>query len=400
MKAHVAVVLTARPDGGGKYRYSLSILEAVLRLGKAGGRVSVLCWDPCWASQLNAGDARVYLCSRGVVGRAVRKGVNALPGTEGLWRVAGGWIHPLLRLLRSLHADLVLYPGNDPFAYESPDPALAPVFDLMHRYEPSFPEVSGEGIPGKRDVHYRRLCRYARGLLVDSELGKTHVVESYGADPRKVFVLPYVTPPYIQHHRDRVDPVRKFGLPPDYVFYPAKLWKHKNHAGLLQALALLRSRGLIVPAVLSGAPGNAIQDVERLISDLQLDGQVRYLAQVDDADLVGLYQHARAMVMPTFFGPTNIPPLEAFALGCPVVTSGIYAMPEQLGDAALFCDPHSVEDLADKISRLWVDPALRRLLVERGYAHARQWNQEHFNARLENIIGACLEGPMALGARQ
>ena len=51
--------------------------------------------------------------------------------------------------------------------------------------------------------------------------------------------------------------------------------------------------------------------------------------------MISFYKYAVALVMPTFFGPTNIPPLEAFALGCPVITSNIYGIPEQVGDAAL-----------------------------------------------------------------
>jgi len=49
------------------------------------------------------------------------------------------------------------------------------------------------------------------------------------------------------------------------------------------------------------------------------------------------------MIMPTFFGPTNIPPLEAIAVGCPVAVSNIYGMPHQLGDAALYFNPTRVE---------------------------------------------------------
>ena len=80
------------------------------------------------------------------------------------------------------------------------------------------------------------------------------------------------------------------------------------------------------------------------------------------------YRRARAMVMPTFFGPTNIPPLEAFALGCPVAVSNIYGIPEQVGDAALLFDPNSVEEIADCIERLWQDDALCASLISKGHA--------------------------------
>ena len=92
--------------------------------------------------------------------------------------------------------------------------------------------------------------------------------------------------------------------------------------------------------------------------------------------------------MPTFFGPTNIPPLEAFEVGCPVATSRIYGVPEQLGNAALLFDPHSIEEIHDCLVRLWVDNSLCADLAERGREHARRWGPQQFAARFREIIGA------------
>jgi glycosyltransferase involved in cell wall biosynthesis len=91
--------------------------------------------------------------------------------------------------------------------------------------------------------------------------------------------------------------------------------------------------------------------------------------------------------MPTFFGPTNIPPLEAFELGCPVATSRIYGVPEQLGDAALLFDPHSIEEIHDCLVRLWMDNSLCDDLAQRGRERARKWGPEQFAARFRDIVG-------------
>jgi glycosyltransferase involved in cell wall biosynthesis len=94
--------------------------------------------------------------------------------------------------------------------------------------------------------------------------------------------------------------------------------------------------------------------------------------------------------MPTHFGPTNIPPLEAFLVGCPVAVSGIYGIPEQVGDAALLFDPESVEEIAKCIERLWTDDALCVMLAAQGKQRAAAWGQEQFNARLREIIDVVL----------
>ena len=78
--------------------------------------------------------------------------------------------------------------------------------------------------------------------------------------------------------------------------------------------------------------------------------------------------------------------MEENALGCPVAVSNVYAMPEQLGDAALYFDPSSVTEIAEAIEILWTDEALCVELRERGFIQASKWNQSHFNKRLYNIV--------------
>ena len=114
---------------------------------------------------------------------------------------------------------------------------------------------------------------------------------------------------------------------------------------------------------------------------------IQFLGYVPDSDMPGLYKRARALVMPTFFGPTNIPPLEAFAAGAPAATSDIYAVRDQLGDAALWFDPRSTDQIRDTLVQLWTDDALCADLVARGQKHAENRGRPQFNARLAEIVG-------------
>ena len=90
--------------------------------------------------------------------------------------------------------------------------------------------------------------------------------------------------------------------------------------------------------------------------------------------------------MPTFFGPTNIPPLEAFACGCPVAVSNIYGMPEQVGDAGLLFNPRSDVEIADTIYKLWTDNDIIKNLINMGHQKNKEWGQTQFNQRLLEII--------------
>jgi glycosyltransferase involved in cell wall biosynthesis len=114
--------------------------------------------------------------------------------------------------------------------------------------------------------------------------------------------------------------------------------------------------------------------------------QIRYLGYVPDEDMSAMYAGAAALVMPTFFGPTNIPVLEAWAFGCPVLTSDIRGIREQVGDAAVLADPRSVEAIAEGIERLWTDDGLRRRLVERGRQRLSAYTPEDYRRRLIDIV--------------
>jgi len=175
-----------------------------------------------------------------------------------------------------------------------------------------------------------------------------------------------------------------------YIFYPAQMWRHKNHKNLVRAIAHLHEKGLVVNAIFCGARKEGFQEILEEIQSNGLTNQVRHLDYVDESILVELYRRAVALVMPTYFGPTNIPPLEAFELGCPVAISNAYAMPEQVGEAALLFDPSSVEEIASAIERLWTDEALRLDLIEKGRRRAREWNQAAFTDRFYRIVDLVL----------
>jgi glycosyltransferase involved in cell wall biosynthesis len=91
--------------------------------------------------------------------------------------------------------------------------------------------------------------------------------------------------------------------------------------------------------------------------------------------------------MPTFFGPTAIPPVEAWSLGCPVITSDIRGIREQMGDAALLVDPRSVESIAAGIVRVWKEQALRKELVARGRERLTSYYSERLCGALASYPG-------------
>jgi glycosyltransferase involved in cell wall biosynthesis len=387
----IGLYLGFPPEGGGAFQYAQSILSALLSLPASGYRVVVAHSHPAWASRLEVCGASIERVPvhEGLADRIVKAGLRfGFPLAP--WRAMAAHIHPLTSRLRNADCDLWIFPAQDIWTYAVPVPAVGVVHDLMHRYESRFPEVSNFGLYRRRERHYRRLCHHASGVLVDSELGKRQLIESYAPSPDRVHVLPYVAPAYMHAGIPPPGFDGRYRLPGQFLFYPAQFWEHKNHLRLLEAMAMLRPELPDLHLVLAGSPKNAYHRVREATTQLGLSDRVLVLGYVPDEDMPELYRRALALVMPTFFGPTNIPPLEAMAVGCPMAVSNIYAMPEQVGDAALLFDPRSADGIAASIRRLASEPDLRHRLATAGRERAQQWGQSQFNARFGAIIESIL----------
>src|SRR6202008_1593978 len=110
--------------------------------------------------------------------------------------------------------------------------------------------------------------------------------------------------------------LRKYELRKNYLFYPAQVWSHKNHVNLLLAAAALkREHQIDLPVVFVGSNKGNEEYGRQFAAQLQPSMEVAFLGFVPLEDLVALYRGAFALAYVTFFGPENLPPLEAFALG-------------------------------------------------------------------------------------
>ena len=112
---------------------------------------------------------------------------------------------------------------------------------------------------------------------------------------------------------------------------------------------------------------------------------MRILGYVDEEELIGLYQHAHALVYLSRFGPENLPPLEAFALGCPVVVADVPGAAEQIGDAGLVVDADDPSAVADAIQRVGT-PRERARLVKAGKARAAAWTTDDYLRGLVSFL--------------
>jgi glycosyltransferase involved in cell wall biosynthesis len=296
-----------------------------------------------------------------IVARAVRL---VLPPSDPQNR----WSAKMDSLIREQQIDVLWFLGQD--GAGASVPYITTVWDLAHRSRPYFPEVSITGWDWEgREQTFRSILPRASFIVTGTNAGKSEIVHYYGVNPENVIVVPFPAPTFASEDRrcGILDIRKKYGIRGDFLIYPAQFWPHKNHVNLLIALALLRqSKGMVMEMVFTGSDKGNAEYVLGKINELGLHDQVHMLGFVPREDLRALYSNAMALTFASFFGPDNIPPLEAFALGCPVIASRVSGADEQLGDAALLFDPADPEGLASAILTMSQDQQLRAKLIQKG----------------------------------
>ena len=267
-------------------------------------------------------------------------------------------------------------------------PCFTIVWDLQHRLQPWFPEVSAGREWISRDRNYERTLGRAARVIVGTTVGQREASSFYRVPEQNIRVLPHPAPAFaLEAGRSEASPAgEKLARGRPYLFYPAQFWPHKDHVTALRALRTLKNRGLDLRLVLCGSDKGNRGWVEAECSRLGLARDVEFEGFVTRERLVALYRDAFALVYPSWFGPENLPPLEAFAIGCPVVAASVPGSEEQLGDAALLFETGDEVSLATAIEGLWSDPSLRSRLIEAGYDRARSFTPLHFARGLLEII--------------
>jgi glycosyltransferase involved in cell wall biosynthesis len=381
----IGIYLGLGPEAGGAYQYSLTVAQSIARLAKSGWELVAFARGPNWKHMLPAEFQVVQIARAPLLSRAVLASIDRLGLLATMSRLLDPW-RAEVRIVNQSACDIVLFPGQDPTAYRIQAPALVAVHDLMHRYERQQPEYAGNEY-WRRERHYKRIAATALGILVDSAVGKAQFLESYGVEEQRVHVLPFAPPEYLAAS-PVVDVAKKYALPKDFFFYPAQMWEHKNHPRLIEAIHILKSRGICAALVLVGSRKSGWKIVEHKIRDLGVENEVRCLGYVPLEEMASFYRAALATVFVSLLGPTNIPPLEAMSMGSPLIVSNVYGMPAQVGDAALQVDPRNPAAIASAMEILWTDPQLRKELSEKGLRRSQTWTTHDFATALTSIVSS------------
>jgi glycosyltransferase involved in cell wall biosynthesis len=237
------------------------------------------------------------------------------------------------------------------------------------------------------------LKRNASHIVTVSEFSKTRIMERLGIDASRISVVLNGV-----DHFEKIAPdtaiLSRLNLQNDgYVLAVGNLSVGKNLPRIVAAMERLSDRHDLKFVVVGGCDLRVFSSQAKVGYDLSKN--IIPAGFVSDGELRALYENAGCFLFPSLYEGFGLPPLEAMSCGCPVIVSREASLPEVCGNAAMYCDAHSVDDIVDKVTQMMEDAAVRETWRERGREHARGFRWERSAHQLLDVLERELAGGVA-----
>jgi glycosyltransferase involved in cell wall biosynthesis len=375
--------MTQEPSGGGGFQYESTLLKALFELADETQlfKLVILAGNPSSLWDHGDGDSFLFYRSARVIPLGPQQSgsrESGLPPARercNLFKISVD--ENLNSYLTGMGVDALFCLSPTFKGMQSGLPYSMPVWDLAHKHQfrIHYPEVFDNEEPSYRDLLYVNACLSAHTIIAESEAGKEDIVRHYGAviSNDKIKILDFIPKqlvPRTSCHAfpsDAILPV----LGRRFFYYPAQFWKHKHHDTLIHALKIINTNvSPDISLVFSGSTGDYYRaqwhtSLLKLADELGLSDRVFFAGYIPDRDVEYLYTHAIATLMPSAFGPSNLPPLEAIALSCPVAVGAAYGMDRFLPHGVPILQYVDPQPWADFMARSATDPAYRIELIKK-----------------------------------
>jgi len=217
----------------------------------------------------------------------------------------------------------------------------------------------------------------ASAIFTISQASKGDIIKEYRVSGQSV-VVTYPGIKTVLSSRYKVlsmnELEKKYGIKGQYILFVGTLQPRKNITRLVEAFSKLNNPNLDL--IIIGKRGWKFEEILVAPKKFGIENKVKFLELVPDGDLPAFYKNAICFVLPSLYEGFGLPVLEAMRYGCPVITSNISSLPEAGGNAALYVDPLSVEDISKKLESITTNSKLREELIRKGYEQVKKFSWE------------------------
>lgn len=320
------------------------------------------------------------LSELGVLKWANRKHVHLVEAKTPMYSLSEQW--ELVKIIPKDTSIFWVTHYNIPLLYRGK--MLVTVYDLFHLAMPDL--VGGLHKQLYAKIMFNAVRRLAATTLTISHFTKAEFIHFTGEPRQPICPIHLGVADAWFHISPRSRPYQR-----KYILFVGNVKPHKNLSALVKAYSSICSKIPHDLVIVGKKEGFITGDASVTTVAANLGSRVHFTGYVDDDTLYQYFEHAEALVFPSLYEGFGLPPLEAMAAGCPVLVSNAGSMPEICGDAALYCDPYSVDDMAAKLLTILNDEPLRVNLRQRGLEHARTFTWEKCIAQTCDVIRGLLD---------
>ena len=246
-----------------------------------------------------------------------------------------------------------------------PIPTVVTIHDLSFFYYPD------EFL--KKDLYQlKNWTKYsvekAKKIIAVSNTTKKDIIKFYNIPEEKIDVIynGYEKEIHPRGEAKKQPKLHLGGVKQKYILYVGTLQPRKNVGCLIDAYSLFRNQRPEFKLIIVGKKGWLYEHIFKKVEDLNLKKNVIFKGYVSDIELTNLYKNAFCFVLPSLYEGFGLPLLEAMRFGSPVISSFTSSLPEVGGDACIYFDPNSPQELSKKLQQLSDNRKLRSDLIKRG----------------------------------
>lgn len=274
----------------------------------------------------------------------------------------------------------------------APAPFVVTIHDLILTHFPTLRATTRSALVYRlKDLAYRLVIRTAlrraEKVITVSEFTKQDIIARFRIAPEKIAVtlegvtnLARGSDTLFVSKLDRKETLDRYHIPDKFLLYVGNAYPHKNLDALLEAFKVLSDRRPGLRLVLVGKIDHFYQRIQAKARALGLwrpddsSSAVIFPGYVPDEQLEVLYASARLYIFPSLYEGFGLPPLEAMAQSCPVVSSDRASMPEILGEAASYFNPEKPQEMIAAMEAVLDNPDKQETMKMLGRERAKRYS--------------------------
>lgn len=306
-----------------------------------------------------------------------------------LWYIYFEILLPLY--LKKYKADVFFSPDSF-IPMNSNIPTLNTFHDLNYEYNPKY---IGNWWHRKYYLHFfPQFAKHSTRLITVSEYSKGDLIDFYNIPENKIDVIYNAANElyYVISEDEKEITKQQLTHGKDYFYFVGAIHKRKNLTNLFKAFDLFKEKTKSdVKLVIIGSKKWWKGELEDCFNNIKYKKDIIFTGRLEAKDINKIANASLALTFVSQFEGFGIPIVEAFAAGCPVITSNTTSMPEVGGNAALYCNPYIPQSIAEAMENIYNNPQLREEMVSKGFEQNKKFNWKKSAERLWDSIEKTIE---------